>query len=655
MEKQNLHAPGKVSLIIHNLIIHNSHSAPSEHPAPERCQLINFFSKNKLTTVTCQLPKVIFVTVYSLFIFFICSLKTPDQIKEHMKYIIIGAVAGGASTAARLRRLDEKAEIIIFEKGEYISYANCGLPYYIGNVIKDRNQLFVQTATSFNRRFNIDVKVKTEVTAIDPLQKTITAKNEVTGETYSESYDKLVLSPGAAPIRPPLPGIHSEGIFTLRNVTDTDYIKSYIQEKKAQRAVVVGAGFIGLEMAENLVKLGMEVVIIEMGNQVLAPLDYPLAAMVQQQIRSKAVNLRLNMAVEGFEREAGSINVLLQNGETIHTDLVILSIGVRPDSGLAQQAGLKTGKSGGITVNKYLQTSDPDIYAVGDVIEFANPVTGQVMNTYLAGPANKQGRICANNIVLGNNQVYQGSVNTAIVKVFDMTVATAGVAAKHLALANIVYTVSTTHSGSHAGYYPGSRQMSIQLAFSPVDGRLYGAQIVGYTGVDKRIDILSSAIRRKGTIEELTEFEHAYAPPYSSAKDPVNIAGFVAENILQNRLKVFYWNEIDTLDKDAVLIDVRSVKEYEAGFIPGAISIPVDELRYRLPEIPAGKPIYVYCAVGQRGYLALTILKQCGFAQVSDLSGGYILWNACERELKLLKGKRNKGITHQLSMNRSVG
>ena len=559
-----------------------------------------------------------------------------------MKYIIIGAVAGGASTAARLRRMDEKAEILIFEKGEYISYANCGLPYYIGNVIKDRNQLFVQTAASFNQRFNIDVRVMTEVTAIDPLQKAITATNQITGEVYTESYDKLVLSPGAEPIRPPLPGILSEGIFTVRNVNDTDYIKSYIKEKQAKKAVIVGAGFIGLEMAENLHHLGLEISIIEMGNQVLAPLDFPLAALVQQQIRSKGVDLRLNTPVAGFENENDQLKVLLKNGEVIDADLVILSIGVRPETKLATQAGLKIGTAKGIWVNDYLQTSDPSIYAVGDAIEFTNPITGQSMNTYLAGPANKQGRICANNIALGNHQKYKGSINTAIVKVFDMTVAAAGTASKHLTVANIEHIVSTTHSGSHAGYYPGSKQMSIQIAFSPVDGRLYSAQIAGYDGVDKRIDILSSIIQRKGTIEELTEFEHAYAPPYSSAKDPVNMAGYVAENILMNRLKVFYWDEIALLDENACLIDVRTAKEFKSGHISKAISIPVDEMRSRLAEIPKDKNIYIYCAVGLRGYLANRIVTQSGFEKVFNLSGGYFLWNACESELKSLKEKRSK-------------
>ncbi len=554
-----------------------------------------------------------------------------------MKYVIIGAVAGGASTAARLRRLDEHAKIVIFEKGEYISYANCGLPYYIGDVIKDRNALFVATAASFNERFNIDVRTMTEVIAINTSSKTITAINQNTGKQYEESYDKLVLSPGAEPIRPPLPGISNEGIFTLRNVADTDYIKAFIQQKHVKKAVIIGAGFIGLEMAENLFDLGLEVTIIEMGNQLLAPVDYPIAAIVQQHIRSKGVNLLLNSTVTAFEKHDNNLTVLLKNGEALAADIVILSIGVKPDTRLALKAELKIGEAKGIWVNEFLQTSNPDIYAVGDAIEFTNPITNQSMNTYLAGPANKQGRICANNIVLGNKQKYNGAINTAIVKVFDMTIATAGTASKHLSKAGIKHIVSTIHSGSHAGYYPGAKQMSIQLAFSPVDGRLLSAQIAGYDGVDKRIDQLSSVIKRNSTIYELTEFEHAYAPPYSSAKDPVNMAGFVAENILQERLTIFYWNEFDRISDKDILLDVRTKAEFEKGYIPTAINIPVDELRERMNEIDPDKNIYIYCLAGLRGYLAQRILKQNGFNKVLNLSGGYQLWETCTKEINKTK------------------
>lgn len=561
-----------------------------------------------------------------------------------MKYIIIGAVAGGASTAARLRRLDEKAEIVIIEKGEYISYANCGLPYYIGEVIKDRNKLFVQTASSFRQRFNIDVRISTEVVGVDASAKTITAINLLTGEKYEESYDKLVLSPGAEPIRPPLPGIQLPGIFTLRNVTDTDTIKKYVTEHQFGRAIIIGAGFIGLEMAENLHALGMQVSIVEMGNQILAPLDFPVAALVQQHIRSKGVDLRLGTTVSGFEKTADGINVQFKDGEQLSADIVLLSIGVRPDTRLAVMAGLELGTSKGIFVNEYLQTSNPSIYAVGDAIEFTNPITKQSMPTYLAGPANKQGRICANNIVLGNKYLYKGAINTAIVKVFDMTVATAGTASKHLTSANIAHIVSTNHSGSHAGYYPGAKQMAIQIAFSPVDGKLLSAQIAGYEGVDKRIDIMSSIIQRGSDIFELTEFEHAYAPPYSSAKDPVNMAGFVAENIMTNRLKVFYWNEMADLSTDSLLLDVRTVKEFEAGYIGQAINIPVDEIRERLQELPKDKKIYIYCEAGLRGYLAHRILRQEGFEEVYNLSGGYVSWNAAQTESALASKSALAGV-----------
>jgi len=552
-----------------------------------------------------------------------------------MKYIIIGAVAGGASTAARLRRNDEQAEIVIFEKGEYISYANCGLPYYIGNVITNRNALFVQTAASFNKRFNIDVRTLTEVTAINRSTKTVSARNQTTGEQYEESYDKLILSPGAEPVRPPLPGITSKGIFTLRNVADTDYIKTYVQQEQVKKAVVIGAGFIGLEMAENLHSLGLDVSIIEMTDQVLTPVDFPIAAILQQHIRSKGVHLHLSTAVSGFEQTESGLQVLLSNNKVLEADVVILSIGVKPDTKLAADAGLKIGDARGIQVNEYLQTSDPDIYAVGDAIEFTNPITLKPMITYLAGPANKQGRICADNLVFGHTKKYKGSINTAIVKVFDMTVATAGTASKHLQAAGIKHQISTITSGSHAGYYPGSKQMTIQIAFTPDEGRLLSAQIVGYDGVDKRLDILASVIKHNGTIDELTEFEHAYAPPFSSAKDPVNMAAFAAENILNKKSVVFQWNELDKITADDLLLDVRTQKEYEAGKIMNAINIPVDELREQIAEIPTGKTIYIYCLGGLRGYLAQRILMQNGYTNTLNLSGGYQLWNTCTREMAL--------------------
>ncbi len=554
-----------------------------------------------------------------------------------MKYLIVGGVAGGASTAARLRRLDEHASIILFEKGAHISYANCGLPYYIGDVITDRNKLFVQTAASFKQRFNIDTRVLSEVIAIDPQQKKLTVKDLSKGQVYEESYDKLVLSPGASPIRPPLPGIDSEGIFTLRNVTDTDTIKAYVQQFPKGRAVIIGAGFIGLEMAENLHHLGMQVTVVEMANQVLAPTDFPIAAIAQDHLRSKGIELKLKSAVKAFEKTGKQVKVLLGEEDAIDADVVILSIGVRPDTRLASAAGLELGKSKAILVNEYLQTSNEHIYAVGDAIEFINPVTGNSMPTYLAGPANKQGRICANNLVLGNHQPYHGSVNTAIVKIFDLTVAVAGVASKHLTAAGIEHFTSTTHSGSHAGYYPDAEQMTIQLTFSPQNGRLFGAQVIGKDGVDKRIDTLSSVIQRGGTIYDLTEFEHAYAPPYSSAKDPVNMAGFVAENILQKRLRVVPWHITKELTGEDFILDVRNEDEFKNGHIDGAINIPVDKLRESLDHLPADKTIYIYCQIGLRGYLAQRILLQNGFDKVFNLSGGYKLWSVCHKEEQLLE------------------
>lgn len=552
-----------------------------------------------------------------------------------MKYIIIGGVAGGASTAARLRRMDEHASIILFEKGAHISYANCGLPYYIGDVITDRNKLFVQTAASFKLRFNIDARVLSEVIAIDTELKSVTIKNLTTGEEYEETYDKLVLSPGASPVRPPLPGINSDGILTLRNVTDTDRIKAYVQQFPNGKAVIIGAGFIGLEMAENLHHLGMKITVVEMADQILAPTDFSIAAIAQQHIRSKGVDLKLKTAVTGFERDENGLKVLLKDEEPLEADVVILSIGVKPDTKLATDAGIQLGDARGILVNEYLQTSNSDIYAVGDAIEFINPITGNSMPTYLAGPANKQGRICANNLVFGNHQKYNGSINTAIVQIFDMTVAVAGVASKHLKAVNIAHLVSTTHSGSHAGYYPDAEQMTIQITFSQEDGKLLGAQVIGKDGVDKRIDTLSSVIQRGSTIYELTEFEHAYAPPYSSAKDPVNMAGFVAENILQKRLFVVPWATTKQITGNDILIDVRDDHEFNAGHIPGAINIPVDDVRSRMNEIRADKNIYIYCQIGLRGYLAQRILLQNGFKNVFNISGGFKLWNACNTETEL--------------------
>ncbi len=540
-----------------------------------------------------------------------------------MKYLIVGGVAGGATTAARLRRIDESSEIIIFERGEYISYANCGLPYYIGGVITERQNLFVQTPQSFGTRFNLQVRNLSEVVSINKNDKEVTVKDLRTGDTYVETYDKLVLSPGAEPVKPPLPGINQDGIFTLRNVPDTDLIKKYVEEKKPRHAVVVGAGFIGLEMAENLHSRGVNVTIVEMAEQVMTPLDYSMAALVHQHLKTKNVEFYLKTAVSSFSKIKERIGVHLNNSKTIETDLVILSIGVRPESRLAKDAGLHIGETGGISVNEFLQTSDSNIYALGDAIEFTNPVTGTKMITYLAGPANKQGRIVADNLVRGNKKKYKGAINTAIAKVFDITVASTGVSGKLLDTLNIPYIGSITHSSSHAGYYPGAVPMSIKIAFSPDNGRLLGAQIVGYEGVDKRIDLLSNAIQRGETVYDLGDIEHAYAPPYSSAKDPVNIAGMVAENILDDTTKIISWRAVGKNAKEEMfLLDVRTTDEFQLGTIEGAVNIPLDELRLHLGDIPRNKKIIVFCGVGLRGHVACRILLQNGLSEVYNLSGG---------------------------------
>ncbi len=540
-----------------------------------------------------------------------------------MKYLIVGGVAGGASTAARLRRLDEAGEIIMFEKGMYISYANCGLPYYIGGAIDDRDKLFVQTPESFGKRFNVDVRNLSEVLSIDRIGKEVVVKDVRTGNSYSEKYDRLVLSPGAEPVKPPLPGINQEGIFTLRNVHDTDLIKSYIAKKQPRHAVVIGAGFIGLEMAENLHRNGIRVTIVEMAEQVMTPLDYSMAALVHQHLKTKNVEFYLRTAVSSFSTANDRIVVKLSSSKTIEADLVVLSIGVKPDNKLAREAGLEVGETGGIKVNEFLQTSDENIYAVGDAIEFPNPVTGTRMITYLAGPANKQGRIAADNLVNGNHRRYKGSVNTAIAKVFDITVASTGVSGKLLGKLNIPHTDSITHSSSHAGYYPGAVPVSIKISFSPDDGRLLGAQIVGFEGVDKRIDLLSTAIQKGATVYDLTEIEHAYAPPYSSAKDPVNIAGMVAENILEGITKNISWRAISRdCSNEYFLLDIRTRDEFQLGSIEGAVNIPLDELRNHLEEIPHDKKLIVFCGVGLRAHVACRILTQSGFAEVYNLSGG---------------------------------
>lgn len=540
-----------------------------------------------------------------------------------MKHIIIGGVAGGATAAARIRRADEGAEIVMLERGKYISYANCGLPYYIGGVISDRERLFVQTPESFGKRFNIDVRVENEVVEIQPKEHTVTIRRK-DGSQYKETYDKLLLSPGASPVRPPLPGIDSEGIFTLRNVNDTDRIKTYLTTKSVKRAVVVGAGFIGLEMAENLHHAGVDVSVVEMGNQVMAPVDFSIAAHLHKHLTQKGVSLYLEQAVAAFERKGNEIRVILKSGETIVADMVILSIGVRPETTLAKAAGLRIGETGGIWVDEYLQTSEADIYAVGDAIEFPHPITGKLWLNYLANPANRQGRIVADNMVEGNKYAYEGAIGTAIAKVFDMTVASTGLAAKRLKQLGMEYAVSVTHSGSHAGYYPDALPLTVKLVFHPKTGKLYGAQSVGYDGVDKRIDQIALLIKQGGTVYDLIRLEHAYAPPFSSAKDPIAIAGYVASNIISRAMPAITWRDLLATDRSSVmLLDVRTAEEFSFGSLPGAVNIPLDDLRERMQELPKDKEIIVFCAVGLRGYLAQRILRGHGYTAVRNLIGGY--------------------------------
>lgn len=544
-----------------------------------------------------------------------------------MKYIIIGGVAGGATAAARLRRVDEKSDILLLEKGKYISYANCGLPYYIGGVIDEREKLLVQTPASFGQRFRVDVRVENEVIAIHPQNKTITVRR-VDGGEYEETYDKLLLSPGAAPVRPPLEGIDSEGIFTLRNVEDTDRIKSYLTEHAVKRAVVVGAGFIGLEMAENLYHAGVSVSVVEMGNQVMAPIDFSMAAPVHQHLVQKGVSLYLEEGVTHFQRTEQGITVFLKSGKTIPADMVLLSIGVRPATALAKDAGLKIGEAGGIWVNEYLETSEKDIYAVGDAIEYPHPLTGKPWLNYLANPANRQGRVVADNMVFGNKVSYEGAIGTSIAKVFDMTVASTGLAAKRLKQWEMEYQSSVTHSASHAGYYPDALPLTLKLTFHPVTGKLYGAQCIGYEGVDKRIDQIAGLIKRGGTVYDLMETEHTYAPPFSSAKDPIAIAGYVASNIISGAMPIITWRELVQQKNEVMLIDTRTPEEFSFGSIPGAINIPLDDLRDRMSEVPTSKPVVLFCAVGLRGYLAQRILMGNGYRNVRNLSGGYKLYSA---------------------------
>lgn len=537
------------------------------------------------------------------------------------KIVIVGGVAGGATTAARLRRLDEQSEIVMFERGEYISFANCGLPYYIGGTIPERDSLLVQTVEGMSKKFNLDIRNLSEVTTINRDQKTVEVKNLKTGEVYEESYDYLVLSPGASPIKPPIPGIEeAEALFTLRNIPDTDKIKAYVDSKKPKKATVIGGGFIGIEMAENLWDLGIEVTLVEMSNQIMAPIDFEMASILHVHLREKGVNLILEDGVQAFENK-GKI-VKLSSGKTIENDMIIMAIGVKPENKLAVDADLKVGARGGIQVNQQLQTEDPSIYAIGDAIEVQDFINGQPTQIPLAWPANRQGRIVADHIN-GLPVRYNGTLGTSIAKVFDMTVAATGNNEKTLKRLGIDCEVVHVHPGSHAGYYPGSFPIAIKLIFDKKTGKIFGAQAVSYDGADKRIDVIATAIKGGLTIFDLPDLELAYAPPYSSAKDPVNMAGYAATNIAEGIVETVQWNEINEIvENGGLLIDVREPIERDMGFIEGSVNIPLGDLRTRYPELPKDQTIYVYCQVGLRGYLATRILTQHGF-KVKNLDGGF--------------------------------
>jgi CoA-disulfide reductase len=548
------------------------------------------------------------------------------------KIIIVGGVAGGATAAARLRRIDEEAEIILFERGEYISFANCGLPYYIGEVIEKRDKLLVQTVEGMSRRFNLDIRNLTEVVKINRESKAITAKKVATGEIYEESYDVLLLSPGAKPIVPNFPGLsEADNVFTLRNIPDTDAIKGFVDTKKPAHAVVVGGGFIGLEMAENLVERGVKVTIIEMANQVMAPIDFEMAAIVHGHLKDKGVELILEDGVKSIEN--GGKALILSSGTKIETEMIILSIGVKPENQLAVEAGLEVGERGGIKVNEYLQTSDENIYAIGDAIEVVDYINENPAMIPLAGPANRQGRIVAGNIS-GSREAYPGTLGTSIAKVFDLAVAATGNNEKTLTRLGIDYEVVHIHPECHAGYYPGGSQIALKMIFDRKTGKIYGAQAVGKDGADKRIDVIATAIKGNLTVHDLTELELAYAPPFSSAKDPVNYAGYVASNIIDDGIETVQWHEIDDIiAAGGLLIDVREPKERENGFISGSINISLDQLRGRLDELPKDQTIYVSCQVGLRGYLAARILLANGF-KVKNLDGGWKTYSVARQQQK---------------------
>ncbi|EMR03325.1 FAD-dependent oxidoreductase [Cesiribacter andamanensis] len=547
------------------------------------------------------------------------------------KIVIVGGVAGGATAAARLRRLNEGAHIVLLERGEHISFANCGLPYYIGGAIEKREKLLVQTVEGMSRRFHLDIRTLSEVLRINRSEKTVSIQNLLSGEVYDESYDTLILSPGAKPIVPPIPGLaDARTVFTLRNIPDTDKIKAYVAEAKPKRAVVVGGGFIGLEMAENLHQLGIHVSLVELSAQVMEAMDVEMAAILQQHLRAKGVALYLSDGLKAVE-EGGS-RLVLQSGTELAADMLVMAVGVQPESSLAKEAGLALGSRNSIRVNEYLQTSDPHIYAVGDAIEVQDWVSGQACFVPLAWPANRQGRIVADTIS-GKPTPYKGTLGTAIAKVFDLTAAVTGNTEKVLQKRGVPYLTAHIHPNSHAGYYPGAKPLALKLLFSPEDGMLFGAQAVGEKGADKRIDVLATAIKGGLNVWDLAELELAYAPPFSSAKDPVNMLGYVAQNMLEGEVDTIQWHQIrDLAAAGAFVLDVREKKELEGGFIEGAVHIPLDQLRDRLAELPAAETIYIYCHAGLRGYLASRILQEWGFA-VKNLDGGYKTYSVACQEM----------------------
>ena len=553
-----------------------------------------------------------------------------------MKIVIVGGVAGGATAAARIRRLDEQAEIVVFERSGFVSYANCGLPYYIGGMIEDPEDLTLQTPESFFSRFRVHMKVHHEVTAIHPDQKSLTVKNLETGTAFEESYDKLLLSPGAKPVIPDLPGIDSSKLFTLRTVEDTFRIKEFVDRNKPKSAVIVGGGFIGLEMAENLRHLGMEVTIVQRPKQLMNPFDSDMASFIHSEVRKHGVKLMLGHTVEGFVEQDSGVNVLLKDFAPLYADMVVLAIGVTPESTLAKEAGLALGIKGSILVNDRMETSEPDIYAVGDAVQVKHFVTEQDTLIALAGPANKQGRIAADNICGGDSH-YLGSQGSSVIKVFDMTAATTGINETNAKKAGISVDTVILSPMSHAGYYPGGKVMTMKVVFEKETYRLLGAQIVGYDGVDKRIDVLATAIHAGMNATELKNLDLAYAPPYSSAKDPVNMAGFMIDNISKG-LKQWHLEDAPALPRDGsvTLLDTRTVGEFQRGHIEGFQNIPVDELRERIHEIPPGKPVYVICQSGLRSYIATRILEGYGF-EAYNFAGGFRFYDAVTNERALVK------------------